>query len=186
MISLSDTIRAEARSAIAKIKSMGVHTLMITGDNESVARNVAQLVGIDEVIAGVMPQDKAEKILSLQKVGEVVAMVGDGINDAPALAVADLSIAIGSGTDAALAVANITLVKDNLTAVSDAILLSRKTFTIIKSNLAWAFGYNVVAIPLAAFGVINPLISAGFMSFSSIFVVLNALRLKSFKGEQSG
>ncbi len=186
LISLSDTVKAEAKSAIDRVKSLGIRPIMITGDNEAVAHNIAKSVGIDEVIAGVMPKDKASKVHSLQSAGEVVAMVGDGINDAPALASADLSIAVGSGTDAALAVASITLVKDDLMAVPDAILLSRKTFTIIKSNLGWAFGYNVVAIPLAASGIINPLISAAFMSFSSIFVVLNALRLKRFKGESHG
>ncbi len=181
MISLVDTIKNHAKEGIDAIKRLGIRPVMITGDNEIVARNVAEAVGIKDVIANASPQEKALQISNLQSQHEIVAMVGDGVNDAPALVTADLSIAIGAGTDIASAASNMILMRNDLIAVAEAIMLSRKTLAIIKSNLVWAFAYNIVAIPLAMLAIINPLASAAFMSFSSIFVILNALRLKSFK-----
>jgi len=177
---VSDTIKPTSPLAIARLRDMGLRPVLLTGDNERAARTVANAVGIDEVVAGVLPAGKADVIQQLQDRGRVVAMVGDGVNDAAALAQADLGLAMGTGTDAAIEASDLTLVRGDLLAVPDAILLSRRTLTIIKGNLAWAFGYNIAAIPLAALGFLSPLIAAAAMAFSSVFVVSNSLRLRRF------
>jgi Cu+-exporting ATPase len=159
---------------------MGLHPLLLTGDNERAAREVAASVGIGDVIAGVLPSGKLDVIKRLQSEGRTVAMVGDGVNDAAALAQADLGLAMGTGTDAAIEAADLTLVSGDLRAVPDAIGLSRRTLATIKGNLAWAFGYNVAAVPLAASGLLNPMVAAAAMAFSSVFVVTNSLRLRGF------
>ena len=155
--------------------------MLLTGDNDRAARSVADAVGIGEVIAGVLPAGKVEAVRRLQEAGRVVAMAGDGVNDAAALAQADLGLAMGTGTDAAIQASDLTLIRGDLLAVPDAILLSRRTLTTIKGNLFWAFGYNTAAIPLAALGFLNPLIAAAAMAFSSVFVVTNSLRLRRFR-----
>ena len=160
---------------------MGLRPVLLTGDNERAARAVAAAVGIDEVIAGVLPAGKVAAIRRLQQAGRVVAMAGDGVNDAAALAQADLGLAMGTGTDAAIEASDLTLVRGDLLAVPDAIRLSRRTLAAIKGNLFWAFGYNAAAIPLAALGFLNPLIAAAAMAFSSVFVVTNSLRLRRFR-----
>lgn len=182
LIDLQDTIKDESAQAIAQLKELGLRPVLLTGDHSAVARSVAEQVGIapEDVIADVTPDGKVQAVTDLQKQGRVVAMVGDGVNDAPALTQADLGIAMGSGTDAAMQAADITVVRSELTAIPTAIKLSRKTLGIIKSNLFWAFAYNVVAIPVAALGFLNPMIAGAAMAFSSVFVVLNSLRLKRF------
>jgi Cu+-exporting ATPase len=154
--------------------------VLLTGDNQGAARAAATEVGIEEVHAGVTPQGKLDLIRSLQEEGRVVAMVGDGVNDAAALAAADLGIAMGGGTDAAIAASDITVVSGDLLVVGDAIRLSRRTLAVIKGNLFWAFAYNVAAIPVAMLGLLNPLLAASAMAFSSVFVVTNSLRLRRF------
>lgn len=176
-ISVADTVRPTSAEAVRKMHDMGLKTVLLTGDNQQVADAVAREVGIDEVIAGVMPEDKVAHIRSLEN----VAMVGDGVNDAAALASADLGISMGSGTDAAIEAADITVMRDDLLAVADALRLARKTLRTIKMNLFWAFAYNVAAIPLAAFGLLNPMLAGAAMALSSVFVVSNSLRLKGFK-----
>lgn len=176
-ISVADTVRPTSAEAVRKMHEMGLKTVLLTGDNQQVADAVAREVDIDEVIAGVMPEDKVAHIRSLEN----VAMVGDGVNDAAALASADLGIAMGSGTDAAIEAADITVMRDDLLAVADALRLARKTLRTIKMNLFWAFAYNVAAIPLAAFGLLNPMLAGAAMALSSVFVVSNSLRLKGFK-----
>ena len=181
-VDLQDTVKEEAPGAIAELRRLGLRPVLLTGDNAAVARSVAARVGIGEqdVIADVTPDDKVRAIEDLQAQGHVVAMVGDGVNDAPALTRADLGIAMGSGTDAAMQAADITVVRSELTAVPLAIRLSRKTLGTIKSNLFWAFAYNTVAIPVAALGLLNPMVAGAAMAFSSVFVVLNSLRLRRF------
>ncbi|MGJ4109083.1 heavy metal translocating P-type ATPase [Corynebacterium macclintockiae] len=176
-ISVADTVRPTSAEAVRKMHEMGLKTVLLTGDNQQVADAVAREVGIDEVIAGVMPEDKVAHVRSLEN----VAMVGDGVNDAAALASADLGIAMGSGTDAAIEAADITVIRDDLLAAADALRLARKTLRTIKANLFWAFAYNVAAIPLAAFGLLNPMLAGAAMALSSVFVVSNSLRLKGFK-----
>ena len=177
---VADTIKPTSRAAIAKLRAMGLYPVLLTGDSERAARAVAEAVDIDDVIAGVLPSGKLDAIKRLQARHKIVAMVGDGVNDAAALAQADLGLAMGTGTDAAIEAADLTLVSGDLRAVADAIALSRRTLTTIKANLGWAFAYNVAAIPLAASGLLSPMIAAAAMAFSSVFVVSNSLRLRSF------
>jgi Cu+-exporting ATPase len=178
---VADTIKPTSAEAIRRLRAMGLSPVLLTGDNERAARFVADAAGIDEVIAGVLPAGKVEAIRRLQQAGRVVAMAGDGVNDAAALAQADLGLAMGTGTDAAIEASDLTLVRGDLLAVPDAIGLSRRTLATIKGNLFWAFGYNTAAIPLAALGFLNPLIAAAAMAFSSVFVVGNSLRLRRWR-----
>ena len=182
---VADTVKPTSADAVASLKALGLRPVLLTGDNETTARAVAAEVGIDEVIAEVMPADKAGVVRRLQAEGRVVAMVGDGVNDAPALAQADLGLSIGTGTDVAIEASDLTLVSGDLRAASDAIRLSRATLRTIKQNLGWAFGYNLAAIPLAAIGLLNPVIASLAMVFSSLSVVANALRLRRFSGRGS-
>jgi Cu+-exporting ATPase len=182
---VADTVKDSSAEAVASLKALGLRPVLLTGDNETTAKAVAAEVGIDEVIAEVMPSGKADVIRRLQAEGRVVAMVGDGVNDAPALAQADLGLSIGTGTDVAIEASDLTLVSGDLRAAADAIRLSRATLRTIKQNLAWAFGYNLAAIPLAAIGLLNPVIASLAMVFSSISVVSNALRLRRFKTQRT-
>ncbi|CAM2981895.1 Cu+-exporting ATPase [Williamsia muralis] len=178
---VSDVVKATSRRAVAELVDLGLEPVLLTGDHESVAKAVAAQVGISTVIAGVLPSAKVDTIKDLQAQGKTVAMVGDGVNDAAALAQADLGLAMGTGTDAAIEAGDITLVRGDLRAAGDAIRLSRATLRTIKGNLFWAFGYNVAALPLAALGLLSPMIAGGAMALSSVFVVGNSLRLKRFR-----
>ncbi len=181
LIQIADTLKESSAEAIATLQSLGLTTVMATGDHESVASAIAQSVGIDRVEAGLTPEGKADLIVRLQAEGHQVAMVGDGINDAPALATANLGIAMGTGTDAAMSAGDLTITRGDLIGVADGIRLARKTLGTIRGNLFWAFAYNVAAIPLAVAAVLNPVVAGLAMAFSSVFVVTNSLRLRSFR-----
>ncbi len=181
LLVVADTIKESSADAVRQMRELGLRPVLLTGDNESTAQAVAAVVGIDEVYAGVLPQDKVDVVKRLQAEGRRVVMVGDGVNDAAALAQSDLGLAMGTGTDAAIEAADLTLVRGDLRSVVDAIRLSRRTLNTIKGNLFWAFAYNVAALPLAAAGLLNPMLAGGAMAFSSVFVVSNSLRLRRFR-----
>ncbi|WP_329037409.1 heavy metal translocating P-type ATPase [Streptomyces sp. NBC_00178] len=180
VLEVADTVKEGSAEAVAELRALGLRPILLTGDNRAAAQAVARTVGIDEVHAEVLPEDKAEVVRGLQAEGRSVAMVGDGVNDAVALAVADLGLSMGTGTDAAIEAGDLTLVRGDLKVTTAAIRLSRRTLSTIRSNLFWAFGYNVAALPLAAFGLLSPMIAGAAMAFSSVFVVTNSLRLRSF------
>ena len=184
LLVVADTLRATSAEAVRRLRELGLRPVLLTGDNRATASAVAARVGIEEVIAEVLPAEKAAVIGRLQSEGRAVAMVGDGVNDAPALAQADLGLSIGTGTDVAIEASDLTLVSGDLRAAPDAIRLARRTLATIKANLFWAFAYNVAAIPLAAAGLLNPLIAGGAMAFSSVLVVTNSLRLRRFDAER--
>ncbi|MEU8584244.1 heavy metal translocating P-type ATPase [Streptomyces abikoensis] len=181
VLTVADAVKDTSARAIAELRRLGLTPVLLTGDNKAVAEAVAREVGIDEVIAEVLPQDKVDVVKRLQGEGRSVAMVGDGVNDAAALATADLGLAMGTGTDAAIEAGDLTLVRGDLLVAADAIRLSRRTLGTIKGNLFWAFGYNIAALPLAAAGMLNPMIAGAAMAFSSVFVVTNSLRLRRFR-----
>ncbi|MFF5850454.1 heavy metal translocating P-type ATPase [[Kitasatospora] papulosa] len=180
VLEVADSVKESSAEAVAELRSLGLDPILLTGDNQASADSVARAVGIDTVHAEVLPEEKAQVVRRLQEAGRSVAMVGDGVNDAAALAVADLGLSMGTGTDAAIEAGDLTLVRGDLKVAPAAIRLSRRTLSTIRSNLFWAFGYNVAALPLAAFGLLSPMIAGAAMAFSSVFVVTNSLRLRSF------
>ncbi|MFI1353142.1 heavy metal translocating P-type ATPase [Streptomyces sp. NPDC020898] len=181
VLTVADAVKETSAEAVRELRALGLTPVLLTGDNRTVAQAVADAVGIDQVIAEVLPEEKVDAVRRLQGEGRTVAMVGDGVNDAAALATADLGLAMGTGTDAAIEASDLTLVRGDLRVAADAIRLSRKTLATIKGNLVWAFGYNVAALPLAAAGLLNPMIAGAAMAFSSVFVVTNSLRLRTFR-----
>jgi P-type E1-E2 ATPase len=181
LISIADAVKSDAAEAITRLHAQNIETVLITGDNHKTAAALAAMLGIKRVFAEVLPQDKAEQVGLLQAEGQRVAFVGDGINDAPALAKADLGIAMGTGTDVAIEAGNIVLVKSHPLKVIEALTLSRVTFRTIKQNLFWAFFYNIAALPLAAFGLLNPMVAAAAMALSSVSVVGNSLRIRRLR-----
>ena len=183
-IRLTDAVKPEAAEAITELRRLGLEPFLLSGDNDAAVAAVARSVGIDRYRAGVLPEHKATEVRRLQEAGAVVAMVGDGVNDAPALAQADLGLAMGTGTDVAVEAGDLTLVSGDLRAAGDAIRLARRTLAVIKGNLFWAFAYNVVLIPLAFAGLLNPMLAAAAMACSSLFVVTNSLRLRSFRSRR--
>ncbi|MFE7976613.1 HAD-IC family P-type ATPase, partial [Streptomyces shenzhenensis] len=181
VLTVADAVKETSAEAVRELRALGLRPVLLTGDNRAVAQAVAEAVGIDEVIAEVLPEDKVDVVRRLRREGRIVAMVGDGVNDAAALATADLGLAMGTGTDAAIEAGDLTLVRGDLRVAADAIRLSRRTLATIKGNLGWAFGYNLAALPLAAAGLLNPMIAGAAMAFSSVFVVTNSLRLRRFR-----
>ncbi len=179
-LAVTDTVKPSAAPAVAGLRGLGLRPVLLTGDNAATAQAVAAAAGIDEVISEALPAAKAQVITDLQRGGRSAAMVGDGVNDGPALAAAQLGLALGSGTDVAICAADMILLRDDLEVVPDAIKLARATFRTIRRNLAWAFCYNILAIPLAALGFLNPVVAAATMTLSSVFVVWNSLRLRRF------
>ncbi|HZW20891.1 HAD-IC family P-type ATPase, partial [Noviherbaspirillum sp.] len=181
LLAFGDRIKRSAAHTVSRLHALGVKTVLLTGDNKGSAAAVGNALGIDQVIAEVLPSDKADKVNSLKREGQVVAMVGDGINDAPALAAADVGIAMATGTDVAMHAAGVTLMRGEPALVPDAIDISRRTYTKIRQNLFWAFIYNLVGIPLAALGLLNPVFAGAAMAFSSVSVITNALLLRRWK-----
>jgi cation transport ATPase len=182
---VTDTVKPSAAAAVGRLRALGLRPVLLTGDNAATAQAVGAAVGIDEIVSEALPATKARVITELESQGRSVAMVGDGVNDGPALAAARLGLALGSGTDVAIVAADMILLRDDLGAVPDAIALARAAFRTIRANLAWAFCYNVLAIPLAALGLANPLVAAATMTLSSVFVVWNSLRLRRFRSAQA-
>jgi Cu+-exporting ATPase len=183
VIAVGDTVKDSSRHTVEQLAGLGLHVVLLTGDHATAARHVAAEVGIDTVVAGVMPEDKVREVRRLQAAGEVVAMVGDGVNDAAALVQADLGIAIGTGTDAAIEAGDLTVVNGDPALVATSVRLARRTLSVIRQNLFWAFAYNLVGIPVAALGLLNPMLAGAAMAASSVCVVGNSLRLRRFAAE---